>query len=191
MLPNITDKVWMVIHIDGTKVGTIEFGLFGTNSPAAVENFLSLVKCHPGTKGKLSGKSLCYKGSTIHRVIPNFAFQGGDVTHGDGTGGESIHGGRMSLRDDQKEQVVKFTRPKLLANAGNRMDFGSQFFVTTVKTQWLTGKHVAFGRVLNDPDNVITEIEQVGTYGGKTKATITIYDAGIGTLTEADKKPHY
>jgi peptidylprolyl isomerase len=191
MLPNVTDKVWMKIEIDGTNVGQIEFGLFGTNSPAAVENFLSLVKCNHGAIGKLSGKSLCYKGSAIHRVIPNFAFQGGDITHGDGTGGESMHGGRMSLKEDQKEQIIKFTRPKLLANAGLNMEFGSQFFVTTVKTQWITGKHVAFGRVLNDPDGVITKIEEVGTYGGKTKAKIKIFDTGVGTLTEADKKPHY
>jgi peptidylprolyl isomerase len=171
MLPNVTHKVWMKIKIEGINVGQIEFGLFGTNSPAAVEYFLSLVKCHCGATGKLSGKSLCYKGSTIHRVIPNFTVQSGDITHGDGTGGECIHDGRISLKEDQKEKI-KFTRPKLLANAGHNMEFGSQFFVTTVKTQWITGRHVAFGRVLNDPGNVITKIEQVGTYGGKTKALV-------------------
>lgn len=180
----------MKISIDDKVVGTIEFGLFGTNSPKAVENFIALSKCTNGKVGQFSKKPLCYKGTKMHRVIPNFAFQGGDITHNDGTGGESIYGGRVALEKDQKE-VVKFTRRRLLANAGSNLQFGSQFFVTTVKAQWLTGKHIAFGMVLNDPDDVITKMEEVGTYGGKTKSTILIHDVGMGTLTEDDKKVHY
>ena len=191
MLPEVTDKVWIKIAIDDKDVGSIEFGLFGNNSPAAVTNFLTIIKCHPNKVGPLSNKPLCYKGTTIHRVIPNFAFQGGDITHNDGTGGECIYGGKMNVADDNKQQIVKFTRKHLLATAGNKNEFGSQFFVTTVKTQWLTGQHVAFGRVLNDPNDIITQMEQVGTYSGKTKANITIIDTGVGILTEDDKKPVY
>lgn len=193
MLPEVTDKVWMEIAIDDEVIGKLEFGLFGTNSPKAVENFLTLSKCIPNNYGKLSKKLLCYKGSTFHRIIPNFAFQGGDITHGDGTGGESIYGGRYTMEDhtDQKE-LVKFTRRRLLANAGPNKQFGSQFFVTTVKAQWLTNKHNVFGMVLNDPnDEIITAIESVGTYGGRPKAVVQIVDVGIGTLTEEDTKPHY
>lgn len=138
--------------------------------------------------GQLTGKKLCYQGTTLHRVIPNFAFQGGDVTHADGTGGESIYGGTFVSR---MLEVTKFNRQYMLAVASNdAKKAGSQFFVTTVKAQWLTGKHVIFGTILDGLDTV-KEIEKQGTYGGKPLAAITITESGEESLMPEDKEPHY
>jgi peptidylprolyl isomerase len=161
------------------------FGLFGTIAPKAADNFASLCICDKG-KGKISGKDLCYKGSKIHRVVPNFGFQGGDFTHNDGRGGESIYGGYF---EDESFQV-KHNRAYMLsmANSGKKNTNRSQWFVNTVKTQWLDGNHEVFGLVLEGLA-VITEIEMVGTHGGKPKAHIIVTATGSLPLEEEDHKP--
>jgi peptidylprolyl isomerase len=188
-LPEITHRVYFDIEIEGELAGKITFGLFGKNAPEAAENFLALVKCDKGN-GKITGKPLCYRGTSLHRVIPNFAFQGGDITHGDGTGGESVHGDGTFV--PRMRELTKFNRPNMLAVAATDKSkrAASQFFVTTVKAQWLTGKHTIFGMVLHGSD-VVKEIEKYGTYGGKPRATITIVDCGEEPLQDEDKEPHY
>jgi len=165
-------KVFFDINIGGKPAGRVVFELFNDVVPKTAENFRALCT---GEKGKgASGKPLHFKGSSFHRIIPNFMCQGGDFTKGNGTGGESIYGAKFA----DENFNLKHTEPGTLsmANAGPNTN-GSQFFICTVKTPWLDGKHVVFGKVVEGLD-VVKKMEAVGSQSGATKQPVTIADSG-------------
>ena len=158
--------------IGGKPAGRIEMTLRADVVPKTVENFRCLCTGEKGV-GK-SGKPLHFKGSAFHRVISQFMCQGGDFTRGNGTGGESIYGEKFADENFQ----LKHTGPGILsmANAGPGTN-GSQFFLCTVKTDWLDGKHVVYGAVTGGMD-VVKAVEAVGSQSGSTSAPVVIADCG-------------
>eukprot|EP00397_Hematodinium_sp_SG-2012_P066943 GEMP01102039.1.p1 GENE.GEMP01102039.1~~GEMP01102039.1.p1 ORF type:complete len:188 (+),score=55.80 GEMP01102039.1:43-564(+) len=164
--------VFFDMTIGGQPAGRIEMVLFADDVPKTAENFRCLCT---GEKGQgRSGKPLHLKGSSFHRVISNFMCQGGDFTRGNGTGGESIYGEKFEDENFKR----KHTGPGVLsmANAGPNTN-GSQFFLCTVATPWLDGKHCVFGKVSVGLD-VVKKIEAVGSENGQTAKPVVIADCG-------------
>lgn len=169
-MPN--PKVFFDITISDKPAGRIVMELFADTVPKTAENFRALCTGEKGM-GK-SGKPLHFKGSIFHRVIPQFMLQGGDFTNANGTGGESIYGAKFT----DENFIHKHSGPGILsmANAGPNTN-GSQFFVCTVPTPWLDGRHVVFGKVVEGL-NVVKAVEGVGSESGRTSQRVVIANCG-------------
>jgi len=163
--------VFMDIKIGETPAGRIKMELFSDIVPKTAENFRQLCTGECRRDARPQG----YKNATFHRVVPNFMCQGGDFISGDGTGAFSIYG--KNFPDENFQE--KHTGPGLLsmANSGPNTN-GCQFFITTDKCDFLDGKHVVFGKVI---DGMLTlrKIENVPTGpNNRPKLVVKITECG-------------
>ncbi|XP_063930278.1 peptidyl-prolyl cis-trans isomerase-like [Zophobas morio] len=157
-------KVFFDMTADNAPLGRIIFTLKKDVCPKTTENFLQLCTGQNGYG---------YKGSTFHRVIPNFMCQGGDFTNHNGTGGKSIYGSKF---EDESFKIPHKVGALSMANCGPNTN-GSQFFICTSSCSHLNGKHVVFGEVTEGMD-VVKVIESYGSQSGKTSKKIAIENCG-------------
>ena len=149
-------KVFFDISIGGDPAGRITIDLFG-DTPITSENFRALCTGEKGTGTQ--GKPLHFKGCKFHRIIPGFMAQGGDFTRGNGTGGESIYGGKFADENFNHKHTGKGILS--MANSGPGSN-SSQFFLCFSDFPHLDGKHVVFGKV-SDGASVLDAMEAVGS----------------------------
>lgn len=148
-----------------TSKGEINIILFPDKSPITTASFVNLVQ------------HKYYNGLKFHRVIEDFMAQGGDPT-GTGSGGPGYN------FEDETENGLDFSSPGKLAmaNAGPGTN-GSQFFITTVPTEWLNGNHTIFGEIVSDSDLEIVKklsngdiIEEISISGDGTAELLKKYE---------------
>lgn len=169
------------VSIGDEPIGKMELGLFGNKAPKTVENFKAFAG--EGVGGKK------YQGSIFHRVIKDFMLQGGDVVNGDGTGSVSKFGATFNDElPSHKHSVVGLLS---MANRGPNTN-GSQFFITTVLTPWLDGRHVVFGKILNEESmRVVRKIESTKTdpHSSRPVKTVKITRSTLQELSPSEQFP--
>ena len=171
-------RVFLDVEIaEWGEAGRIEIELFKDAAPKTAENFRLLCSGEKGIS-LATGMPLHYKGSRFHRVIPNFMIQGGDITTGDGTGGDSIYGG--VFKDEPFEgKAAKHTGFGCVSMANNGPDTNmSQFFICLRETPHLDSAHVVFGKVVSGGE-VLRVIEMCGSAVGPPARDVMIKDCGL------------
>ncbi|XP_055299843.1 peptidyl-prolyl cis-trans isomerase E [Sitodiplosis mosellana] len=163
--PKRNPQVYFDIKIGSHDAGRIVILLRADIVPKTAENFRSLCTHEQG---------FGYKGSTFHRIIPEFMCQGGDFTNHNGTGGKSIYGKKFA----DENFILKHGNfgSLSMANSGPNSN-GSQFFITTTKTDWLDGKHVVFGHVISGAE-VVRKMEKIGSKSGSPSQKVSISACG-------------
>ncbi len=157
----------------GRVLGAVHFELNCAELPKTCENFVGLCTGDYGTGG--TGARLCFKGIAMHRIIPGFLLQGGDVQHGDGTGGDSIFGRQFG----DEGFYGKHSKAGVLSMANMGPDTNSsQFFITLAACAHLDKKNVAFGRVVHGME-VVVSLAGYGSACGDTSERITVSDCGV------------
>jgi len=165
--------VFFDITIGTTEVGRIKFELFADVVPRTAENFRQFCT----GEYKKDGVPIGFKQAQFHRVIKDFMIQGGDFVNNDGSGIMSIYGGAFA--DENFE--LKHTAPGLLSMANSGKDTnGCQFFITCTKCDFLDGKHVVFGKVI-DGMLIMRKIENVPT-GPNHKPKIPVVISQCGEM---------
>ncbi len=179
--------VWMDITCDGWIAGRLIFELFYDTVPRTCENFRAIA----AADGPISstGAPLTYKGCAFHRIIPEFVAQGGDITNGDGTGGDSIYG--RTFPDENFVHTHCDVGCLSMANAKPDTN-SSQFFITFGEQPHLDNVHVVFGKMVRG-DAALELIKQAGTSGGTPKQKVVIEDCGTcprSVLTQPEYAQH-
>jgi len=168
--------VFFDVTIGGIDAGRIKMELFADKVPRTAENFRQFCT----GEHRQGDTPLGYKGAPFHRVIKDFMLQGGDFLKGDGTGKTCIYGGSFA---DEDLGWRGHTEAGLLSMANSGPDSnGCQFFITCNKCEWLDGKHVVFGKLL-DPASLLTmrKIENVSC-GANNKPRLPVMVAECGEL---------
>ncbi|XP_004740685.1 peptidyl-prolyl cis-trans isomerase H isoform X1 [Mustela nigripes] len=186
----VNPVVFFDVSIGGQEVGRMKIELFADVVPKTAENFRNALSCDAMVTDSFTlfplrqfctgefrkdGVPIGYKGSTFHRVIKDFMIQGGDFVNGDGTGVASIYRGPFA----DENFKLRHSAPGLLsmANSGPSTN-GCQFFITCSKCDWLDGKHVVFGKII-DGLLVMRKIENVPTGpNNKPKLPVVISQCG-------------
>ena len=168
--------VFFDISIGSRAIGRIKFELFADRLPRTAENFRQLCT----GEAKLNGQPQGYKGSTFHRVVRDFIIQGGDFVKGDGSGFWSIYDGGLRFPDESF--AIGHDGPGLLsmANSGPNTN-GCQFFITCCKCDFLDGKHVVFGKVVEGM-SVVRLIEEVPV-GSQSKPKLPVVISECGQMS--------
>ena len=182
----VTDEVWFDVSIDGGEgpeyTGRFVIALFGEAAPMTVMNIVSIARGY-----KKAGGILHYKNTIVHRVVPDFVVQMGDITNENGAGGKSIYGERF----DDEEFTLSHRAPGWvsMANHGENTN-NSQFFILLTKARWLDGKHVVFGKVVSGFDVVeaIGEVP-VNPENSVPHHKILIKDCGVNILSSRYEIP--
>lgn len=168
----ITDRVYFDIQFgQSPDLERVVIGLYGEECPKTAKNFLSICEGFQ----KSPSKKLTYEKCKFHRVIPGFMLQSGDITSGDGSGGDSIYGNRFP------DESFKYRHTGVgvvsMANRGPHTN-SSQFFLCVAKTPWLDGRHVVFGQVLHGLPTLY-KIESYGSKSGTVSEDIRIAKCGV------------
>jgi peptidyl-prolyl isomerase H (cyclophilin H) len=166
--------VFFDISVGGQPIGRIRLELFVDIAPKCVENFRQFCT----GEFKRNDHPVGYKGCPFHRVIKGFMLQSGDFVNQDGTGSTSIYSD-VGFADE--EFILQHIGPGQLsmANSGPNTN-GCQFFLTCGAASWLDGKHVIFGKII-DQDSllVLRMIENVQVDGNdKPKLPVIIEQCG-------------
>jgi cyclophilin family peptidyl-prolyl cis-trans isomerase len=167
-------RVFLKIEIRGKlngklhNSGRLELELFADSVPKTSENFRCLVT---GEKGR----DLSFANCMFHSIVPGLMAQGGDITAGDGSGGRSIYGDTFADESFSRRHDARGVLS--MANSGPNTN-SSVFQLMFDRATHLDKKHVVFGKVTRDDDDILKQVEQTGSRSGVPKNMVSIVECG-------------